>query len=217
MAHKFAETMFTDGVKTVQERYHTRVQNERFSSLGGPNDVLGEREAMFIQARDSFYLATVSETGWPYVQFRGGPRGFLKVIDGKTLGYADFRGNTQYISMGNLTRNDRVALFFMDYPRRTRLKLLGHARFEDVTSNPELASKLEVPTYRARVERTVLITLEAFDWNCPQHITPRYTKEEIDALLFPMTREIEELKARNAELQKKCVGIAVNNDETQAT
>jgi uncharacterized protein len=214
MAHKFAEIMFTDGVKTVQERYRTRVQNERFSSLGGPNDVFGEREATFIQARDSFYLATVSETGWPYVQFRGGPRGFLRVIDGKTLGYADFRGNTQYISMGNLTRNDRVALFFMDYPRRTRLKLLGHARFEDVTSNPELASRLEVPTYRARVERAVLITLEAFDWNCPQHITPRYTKEEIDALLVPMTREIEELKARIAELQKNASEPRSVNDET---
>jgi len=210
MTHKFAEIMFTDSVKTVQDRYSTRAQNERFSRLGGPNNVLGEREATFIQARDSFYLATVSETGWPYVQFRGGPRGFLKVIDGKTLGYADFRGNTQYISMGNLTRNDRVALFFMDYSRRTRLKLLGHARFEDVTSNPELASRLEVPTYRARVERAVLITLEAFDWNCPQHITPRYTKEEIDALLVPMIREIEELKARNVELQKKCVGTAVS-------
>ena len=214
MAHKFAEIMFTDGVKTVQDRYRTRVQNERFSRLGGPNDVLGEREATFIQARDSFYLATVSETGWPYVQFRGGPRGFLRVIDGKTLGYADFRGNTQYISMGNLTRNDRVALFFMDYPRRTRLKLLGHARFEDVTSNPELAGKLEVPTYRARVERAVLITLEAFDWNCPQHITPRYTKEEIDALLVPMIREIEELKARIAELQKNASEPRSVNDET---
>jgi predicted pyridoxine 5'-phosphate oxidase superfamily flavin-nucleotide-binding protein len=214
MTHKFAEIMFTDSVKTVQDRYSTRAQNERFSRLGGPNDVLGEREATFIQARDSFYLATVSETGWPYVQFRGGPRGFLKVIDGKTLGYADFRGNTQYISMGNLTRNDRVALFFMDYPRRTRLKLLGHARFEDVTSNPELASRLEVPTYRARVERAVLITLEAFDWNCPQHITPRYTKEEIDALLVPMTREIEELKARIAELQKNASEPRSVNDET---
>jgi predicted pyridoxine 5'-phosphate oxidase superfamily flavin-nucleotide-binding protein len=214
MTHKFAEIMFTDSVKTVQDRYSTRAQNERFSRLGGPNDVLGEREATFIQARDSFYLATVSETGWPYVQFRGGPRGFLKVIDGKTLGYADFRGNTQYISMGNLTRNDRVALFFMDYPRRTRLKLLGHARFEDVTSNPELASRLEVPTYRARVERAVLITLEAFDWNCPQHITPRYTKEEIDALLVPMIREIEELKARIAELQKNALEPRSVIDET---
>jgi len=214
MTHKFAEIMFTDSVKTVQDRYSTRAQNERFSRLGGPNDVLGEREATFIQARDSFYLATVSETGWPYVQFRGGPRGFLKVIDGKTLGYADFRGNTQYISMGNLTRNDRVALFFMDYPRRIRLKLLGHARFEDVTSNPELASRLEVPTYRARVERAVLITLEAFDWNCPQHITPRYTKEEIDASLVPMIREIEELKASIAELQKNALEPRSVIDET---
>lgn len=203
MTHKFAEIMFTDGVKTVQDRYRTRAQNERFSRLGGPNDVLGEREASFIHARDSFYMATVNETGWPYVQFRGGPPGFLKVIDDKTLGYADFRGNTQYISMGNLTRNDRVALFFMDYPRRIRLKLLGHARFEDVSSNPELVAKLEVPTYRARVERAVLITLAAFDWNCPQHITPRYTKEEITEMLGSMRMEIEELKARNAELQKK--------------
>lgn len=203
MTHKFAEIMFTESVKTVQDRYRTRNQNEGLARLGGPNDVLGEQETTFIQARDSFYMATVGETGWPYVQFRGGPRGFLKVLDGKTLGYADFRGNTQYISMGNLTSNDRVALFFMDYPRRIRLKLLGHARFEDVTNDPGLAAKLEVPTYRARVERAVLITLEGFDWNCPQHITPRYTNEELEALLAPMIRELEELKARNAELQKK--------------
>lgn len=203
MTHKFAEAMFTEGVKSVQDHYRTRTQNERLSQHGGPNDVLGEWEMDFIRARDSFYVATVSETGWPYVQHRGGPAGFVKIIDIKTIGYADFRGNTQYISMGNLTKHDRVALFFMDYPSRTRLKLLGHARFEDVSNKPELAARLEVANYRARIERAVLITVEAFDWNCAQHITPRFTQAEVESVIEPMKeriRELEEQLLRVAEV-----------------
>lgn len=196
MTHKFAEIMFTDSVKTVQEHYRTRSQNERLAQHGGPNDVLGAQEINFIHARDCFYMATVNEDGWPYLQFRGGSAGFIKVIDNRTLGYADFRGNTQYISMGNLTKNDRVALFFMDYPRRTRLKLLGHARFENVADNPELAARLEMPSYRARVERAVIITVEAFDWNCPQHITPRFSQKEFEPV-------IEQMRARIGELEEQ--------------
>ena len=194
MTHRFAEIMFTDSVKAVQDRYCTRVQNERFSQHGGPNDVLGKQEANFIHARDSFYMATVNEAGWPYLQFRGGMPGFIKVIDNKTLGYIDFRGNTQYISMGNLTKNDQVALFFMDYPSRSRLKLLGHARFESVSNNPELAAKLEVQNDRARIERIVLITVEAFDWNCSQHITQRFSQDVLRPVIETMRTRIHELE-----------------------
>lgn len=196
MSHKFAEMMFTEGVKAVQDRYRTRAQNERLTQHGGPNDVLGEWEMEFICARDSFYLATVSETGWPYVQHRGGPAGFVKIIDEKTIGYADFRGNTQYISMGNLTKSDQVALFFMDYPNRTRLKLLGHARVEDVTKAPHLAEKFELPHYRARVERIILVSVVAFDWNCPQHITPRFTQAEVELVVESMKNRIRELEEK---------------------
>ena len=194
MAHKFAEIMFTDSVKAVQNLYCTRVQNERLTQHGGPNDVLGKQETDFIHARDSFYMATVNEAGWPYLQARGGATGFIQVIDGKTLGYADFRGNTQYISMGNLMKNDRVALFFMDYPSRSRLKLLGHARFENVSDNPKLAARLEVQNYRARIERVVLITVEAFDWNCSQHITQRFSQEELRPVIETMRARIHELE-----------------------
>lgn len=194
MTHRFAEIMFTDSVKTVQGHYRTRAQNERFTQHGGPNDVLGKQETDFIHARDSFYMATVNEAGWPYLQARGGATGFIQVINGKTLGYADFRGNTQYISMGNLMKNDRVALFFMDYPSRSRLKLLGHARFEDVSNNPELAAKLEIQNYRARIERIVLITVEAFDWNCSQHITQRFSQDELSPVIESMRTRIHELE-----------------------
>jgi hypothetical protein len=139
---------------------------------------LTERETHFIAARDGFYQATVSETGWPYVQFRGGPAGFLKVLDGRTIGYADFRGNVQYVSVGNLLTDARVALILMDYANRSRLKILGRARLVEESEDAALPARLAVPGYPSRVERAVLITVEAYDWNCPQHITPRYTEAE---------------------------------------
>ena len=178
MGHRLSEILFTDGVRAAQERYGSRAQNERRRTAGHPNDTLTGAESAFIQARDGFYLASVSESGWPYIQFRGGPAGFVRVLDGKTLGYADFRGNRQYISTGNIDRDGRVALIFMDYAHQERLKVLGRARIADAAQAPELVRQLEIPGYRARVERAVLITVEAFDWNCPQHITPRYTEAE---------------------------------------
>lgn len=178
MGHRQSEILFTDAVRKAQERYGSRGQMERLRTQGPANDMLGEHERRFIEARDGFYLSTVSESGWPYLQFRGGPAGFVRVLDGKTLGYADFRGNRQYISTGNLARDDRAALFFMDYANRARLKLLGHVKMLDAREAPELAARLAVPGYPAKVERAVLITVEAFDWNCHQHITPRYTEAE---------------------------------------
>ena len=139
-------------------------------------------EQAFIAARDSFYMATVSETGWPYVQHRGGPRGFLKVIDERTLAFADYSGNRQYISLGNLRANDRASLILVDYPNRARLKIYAHVEIIAPAADPKLAAQVGQPGYRAKVERIIVLRLDAFDWNCPQHITPRYTEAEFQAL-----------------------------------
>jgi predicted pyridoxine 5'-phosphate oxidase superfamily flavin-nucleotide-binding protein len=147
----------------------------------------------FIARRDSFYIASVSETGWPYLQHRGGPAGFLKVLDEKTLGFADFRGNRQYISVGNLKSDDRVSLFLMDYANQTRLKILGRARVIN-SADAETLQRLALPEYRAQVERGIVITIAAFDWNCPQHITQRFTLDEIEAATQPLRKRIEELE-----------------------
>ena len=143
--------------------------------------------------RDSFYMASVSETGWPYIQHRGGPAGFLKVLDDKSIGFADFRGNRQYVSVGNLQADDRVSLFLMDYANQTRLKILGRARIVN-SSEAEILQRLALPAYRAQVERGIVISIAAFDWNCPQHITQRYTLEEIEAATAPLRKRIEELE-----------------------
>ena len=173
MSHQFAEIMFTEGVKAAQEQYGSRARLERFTEMAGPNDELTDREATFIADRDTFYMASVNEDGWPYVQHRGGPRGFLQVLGPKSIAYADFRGNTQLVSVGNVSGNDRVSLILMDYPNRRRLKILGHMRVED--------SEADLPGYTARVERMVYIDVVAFDWNCPQHITRRYTESEYES------------------------------------
>lgn len=179
MSHRFAEIMFTDAVKAAQEDYGSRMRLERFADMAGPNDELTAKEAEFIGQRDTFYIATVNENGWPYVQHRGGPPGFLRVLGPKQLGYADFRGNTQLLSVGNVSTNDRASLILMDYPNRRRLKVLGHVRVSDAAdvSASDLAA-VELPGYRAQVERVVYIDVAAFDWNCPQHITQRYTETE---------------------------------------
>ncbi len=183
MAHQFAEIMFTDSVKMAQEIYGSRARLARFTEMAGPNDELSAREADFIAQRDTLYMATVNEDGWPYVQHRGGPPGFLRVLDGKRLAYADFRGNTQLVSVGNVSNNDRVSLILMDYPNRRRLKLLGHMRVVNAQEAPAAdRAAVELPDYRAQIERIVYIDVAAFDWNCPQHITQRYTESEIEQL-----------------------------------
>ena len=184
MARRYAELTFTDGVKRVQEHYGTRAKAARMEARAGDDQRLTWREADFVAQRDSFYMATVSETGWPYVQHRGGPPGFISVLDKETIGFADFRGNRQYISVGNLQKDDRVSLFFMDYPNKARLKLFGRAQFIGPDDPTTLAS-LELPAYDAQVERGVLIKVTAFDWNCPQHITQRFTSEDIEQAIVP--------------------------------
>ena len=201
MGHRFAEIAFTDTVKKVQEAMGSRRNYARMETGDEPsNHVLGPGEAEFIAERDSFYMATASETGWPYVQHRGGPPGFVRVLDEKTIGFADFRGNRQYVSVGNLMKDDRVSLFFMDYPNKTRLKLLGRAKLVDLSDTATLA-KIELPHYRARVERGFLITVEAFDWNCPQHITPRFTADQIREAIAPLEARMQELAQENERLR----------------
>ncbi|MCK5274818.1 MAG: 2Fe-2S iron-sulfur cluster binding domain-containing protein [Alphaproteobacteria bacterium] len=195
MPSNFAEIMFTPSVRAAQTRYGSRAINQRFELAEDPGDTLGPIEAAFVEERDGFYQATVNENGWPYVQFRGGPAGFLKVLDERTIGYADFRGNIQYLSVGNLADNDRIAMILMDYPNRRRLKIWARARLVHHDEDPELLARLEVPTYRARVERAVVMTIEAIEWNCPQHITPRFTEADIDELVAPLRNRIAELEA----------------------
>jgi len=200
MAYKFLELASTPSVRAAQaangslEIWQQLEANRAF-------DRFTNREAAFIGARDSFYMATVSETGWPYVQHRGGAPGFLKVIDPTTLGFADFRGNRQYISVGNATANDRVALILMDYPNRARLKILAHLEVKSLTEDPALAARLTTPGYKAKPERGLLLHLETFDWNCPQHITPRFTAPEIDAAIEPLRARVAALEAENAALR----------------
>ncbi|TCT05066.1 pyridoxamine 5'-phosphate oxidase family protein [Aquabacter spiritensis] len=176
-------------------------------------DRFTENEALFIADRDSFYMATVSETGWPYVQHRGGPRGFLKVIDDRTLAFADYRGNLQYISVGNLAADSRACLFLMDYPRRARLKIYGHVEARALDADPELTERVSPQAYRAKLERVLILHLDAFDWNCPQHITPRFTTAEIDEAVGPLRASLARLEAENAALRAR-LGIGAADGGT---
>lgn len=202
MSRAFAEISFTPSVIAIQEQQGSAEGYAKFlDPEADRGDHLGAAEAEFISQRDGFYQATVSDTGWPYVQFRGGPVGFLKVLDDKTIAYADFRGNRQYLSAGNLADNDRVSLILMDYPNRRRLKVWGRANLVAAKDDPFLITKLQDPAYRALPERAAVITVEALDWNCPQHIPQRMTLEELEPRLKPVCDEIEQLKAENEKLK----------------
>ena len=196
MADKYLELMVTPAVAQAQEHYFGRAID---MSGQRPRDAFTEDETSFIEARDSFYMATVTETGWPYLQHRGGQPGFLRVLNPATLAFADYKGNRQLISTGNLAANDRVSLFLMDYPQRTRLKILGHARVEDARQHPDLVAQLAEPELQRKVERVFLIDVVSFDWNCPQYITPRFTETEVEAAVAPLKQRIAELEARFQE------------------
>ena len=206
MASAFADITFTPSVKTAQSLYGSRESNRRFELSENAGNELGEREAEFIAERDSFYQATVSESGWPYVQHRGGAVGFLKVLNERTIGFADFRGNRQYLSVGNINADERISLILMDYPNRRRLKLWGRARIVHERDNPELIAQLEVPTYRAHIERGIIIHIEAIEWNCPQHITPRYSEAQLENLLAPLLAENRQLKAQVPQIPDTSLG-----------
>ena len=190
MGVAFAEIAFTTGVRELQTQAGSRERYAAMDESANRRDKLTERETTFIESRDHFFQASVSETGWPYVQHRGGPAGFLKVLDERTLGFADYRGNVQYVSVGNLIHDNRVALILMDYANQRRLKLLGRVRFIDRDTEPDLIERLVTPGYKAIVERGFIISVEAFDWNCPQHITPRFTLAEIDEMTAPLRAQL---------------------------
>jgi predicted pyridoxine 5'-phosphate oxidase superfamily flavin-nucleotide-binding protein len=198
MAAKFMEVATTPAVRAAQQHYYgggPKVAPE----TAGERTPLGPEEVAFITERDSFYLATVSETGWPYLQHRGGPPGFLRVLDEHTLAFADLKGNRQLLSTGNLSGgNDRTALFLMDYPQRTRLKIIGHARVLDAGEEPELARRVAPDdVLLARTERVFVVDVVSFDWNCAQYITPRHTMEDIELhVAAPLRARIAELEAR---------------------
>jgi uncharacterized protein len=193
MARNYLGPITGPATRAAQAHYFGRSQEAHDD---GTRDALTPDEAEFIAARDSFYIASVTESGWPYVQHRGGPVGFLRVVDGHSLAFADYVGNRQLISTGNVAVDDRVSLFLMDYPNRTRLKILGHARVEDARAHPELVEKFAEPKVRGIVERLVFVDVVSYDWNCPKYITPRFTPAQIEEAITPLRERIAELEAQ---------------------
>jgi uncharacterized protein len=203
MARNFGTLLFTPLVKALQEKYGSRRQYARLEAGVATPDRLGPDESAFIEERDSFYMATTSTTGWPYVQHRGGPKGFVKVVDPSTIAFPDFRGNKQYISTGNVASDDRVALIMVDYPAQTRLKILGHAQIPEGDVSREWIARFRHSDSKDIIERVYVIRVEAFDWNCPQYITPRFTEEQIREALNPFERRMEHLERENEELRNQ--------------
>ena len=202
MSYGFLDVAVTPSVRAVQaemgvDRIWQQLKGQRES------DRFTANEAAFIADRDSFYMATVSETGWPYVQHRGGPRGFLKLIDDRTLAFADYRGNRQYISTGNLAADDRACLLLVDHVRPARLKLYVHVETLALDTDKSLADLVTVHGYRAKLERIFRLRLVAFDWNCPQHITPRFTEQEVSEAVRPLRERLAELEGEVAELRAR--------------
>ncbi|TRL37779.1 pyridoxamine 5'-phosphate oxidase family protein [Rhizobium straminoryzae] len=201
MPYHFLEVAVTPSVRAAQA--DMGVEEIWMGAHDRPSDSFTEAEIAFIAARDSFYMASVSETGWPYVQHRGGKPGFLKVVDPRTLAFADYRGNRQYISAGNFAANDRTCLFLMDYVRRARLKIYAHVERLTLDADPHLTDLVSDATYRGRAERIFRLRLEAFDWNCPQHITPRYTEQQVEQAVAPLRDRLQRLEAENASLRRR--------------
>jgi uncharacterized protein len=207
MARNYRHTMFSDAVKAVQERHGSRASYLKMDAdADGTPDALTAKEIGFIALRDSFYMASVTAHGWPYMQHRGGPAGFLRHMAGNRIGFADYRGNRQYLSTANLAGNDRVSLFLMDYPNKDRLKLVGHAHSVELADDPALVTSLMPAGYRATPERAFLIDVIGWEWNCSQHITPRFTEAEISAAIQPMAAELNQLRAENAALRARQSG-----------
>lgn len=202
MAYGFLDVAITPSVRAVQAEMGA---DHIWGDFNGHRqfDRLTENERAFIGERDSFYMASVSETGWPYIQHRGGPHGFLKLLDDQTLAFADYRGNRQYISTGNLAANSRACLFLMDYPRRARLKVYVHVERLGLDDDPDLTTLVTDSSYKAKLERIFRLRLVSFDWNCPQHITPRFTEEEVGMAVRPLRERLAELEAENAELRSR--------------
>lgn len=203
MGRSFARIAFTPLVQKQQVTHGSRAQYQRVEQMGHIDEVLTEMEYSFISSRDSFYISTTSETGWPYIQHRGGEPGFLHVLDERTIAFADYRGNRQYITLGNIEHDDRIALFLMDYPTRSRLKILGHASVHEGPEAKKMIAELTEEGLRGYVERAIVIHVEAFDWNCQQHITPRYTEDEIAQVMSPIRQRVIDLEMENQGLRRK--------------
>jgi uncharacterized protein len=201
MTAHYRDLLFTQSVQLEQEQMGSRSAYARSEGEPDVPDRLGPQESLFIGMSNSFYMSSIGSGGWPYIQHRGGRPGFVKVLNEGQLGFADFRGNRQYISLGNIAGDNRVALFFMDYPRRARLKLLGRMKAVSVDDAPELAAQLSDEEYPAKVERLMLIDIEAFDWNCSQHITQRFTAEQINEMTRPMRERLSALESEIALLK----------------
>jgi predicted pyridoxine 5'-phosphate oxidase superfamily flavin-nucleotide-binding protein len=215
MAHNFGSLVFTPVIQGLQEQHGSRRQYAKLEKSGASPVRLGQHESEFIAERDSFYLVSVGETGWPYIQHRGGPMGFLKVIDKRTIAFADFSGNKQFISTGNLMTDNRMALILVDYPRQARLKILGRAEIFTSEQAKEWIERVRDPGYKAVIERVCVIRVEAFDWNCPQYIIPRFTAEQIQTALAPIERQMQELEQDNARLRAELarLGVGVETSE----
>ena len=194
MPRQFGAIAFTPAVKAMQEKMGSRENYERFVAKGTDNNTITPDLAEFIASMEGFYLGTVTSNGYPYIQFRGGKTGFLKILEEKTLGFADYRGNVQYISVGNLAEHDKAFLFLMDYRHRRRLKILGRARI--VENDPTLLAQVQDADYEATVERAIIFEIEGWDWNCPQHIPIRYSQAEVDRMQARIT-ELELLLAES--------------------
>lgn len=209
MARNFHQIAFTDAVKALQTEHGSRSSYERMEKFNVV-DGLSENEMGFISHRDSFYLASIGENHFPYIQHRGGPKGFLKVLDKHRIGFIDFSGNKQYITVGNLATNNNVALIMVDYPSQSRLKIYAKAEIVALKDNPELLASLDLDDYKFRAERMMVFHVEAYDWNCPQHITPRYTAEEIQIALQPQQDYIAKLEEENKRLTAKLKEAGIN-------
>ena len=202
MAKNFASIAFSSAVKALQEKQGSRSSYARMEK-DIYQDGLTENEIAFISQRDSFYMATVGESGFPYIQHRGGPKGFLKILDAKRIGFVDFKGNMQYISVGNMAGNNKVSLIMVDYPSRTRLKIYATAEIIALKDDPALYESLDLSGYKFRPERMMVLQVEAYDWNCPQHITPRYTLEEIEEAFAAQKNYASNLEAEIRLLKQK--------------
>lgn len=204
MAQNYVHTLFTDAARAMQEIDGSRAAYARMEEgADGTPDTITEKEADFISARDTFYIASVTAEGWPYVQHRGGPAGFLRILPGNRLGFADYRGNRQHVSTSNLVAEPRVSLFLIDYPNRRRLKILGLAHIITGNEDPVLVASLMPAGNKAIAERAYVIDVVGFDWNCPQHITPRFTEAEIAQAIDPLTTELNQLRAENEVLRQQ--------------
>ena len=203
MTDRYLEIATSDAVKELQERWGSRSAYCRLESGPLTSNQLGPEEIAFIEAQDSFFLASLNDTGWPYIQHRGGPPGFLKVLENNQLGFPDFKGNRQYLSFGNILKNPRVSLFLIDYPARARLKIFGHAKLVEGDSLPDALRKIENDPGATPIERGIIIQVEAFHWNCPKYIVPRFTEEQVRTAVAPLVQRIHDLEAELARLSTK--------------